>query len=110
MENKTKKSISRIMLMIFVAMMIISSTILVGPGGHVVFFAVLGFLLILILLIGVEKHRKYVCIGMAVILLIIIGDHIAGQKLHQYRIQSYYDQIEELETKAEYENEKGGSH
>jgi hypothetical protein len=107
MKNSTKESVSRILLLVFWAMHLISFTFMSIVGTMVSFYACLGFLLVLILLIGVGKHRKYVCIGMSVILLIIIGDHIGGRKLQQHRIQSYLEQIQELEKKLDkHENPK----
>ncbi|MHC5172961.1 MAG: hypothetical protein ACYSPJ_04280 [Planctomycetota bacterium] len=101
MKSELEESISRILLIIFVVMMLISSTFLVPAGGLVVLYACWGFLLIIALFLGVEKHRKYVCIGLVIVLVLIMVDHIAGQKLNQTRRSLYHIKMAELEKKLE---------
>ena len=77
-------------------------------GNWVVLWACFGFMPILSLILGVDKHRKYACVGLVIILVFIMGDHIAGQKLNQTRCSLYHIKMAELEKKLEkYEGQKG---
>ncbi|MCI0499908.1 MAG: hypothetical protein L0Y36_09560 [Planctomycetales bacterium] len=107
MKSETKESISRILLItIFSAMLIYPLVYMVGVGRAVVIYAFLGVLLTLVLIIGVAKHRKFIYIGLIVVLLLVMIDHIAYQKLNRDRILSYSKKIEELEKKLQqYENQ-----
>ena len=71
------------------------------PGNWVVLWACFGFMPILSLVLGIDKHRKYACVGLAIVLVFIIQDHIAGQKLNQRRLSSYCKEMEELENKLD---------
>ena len=57
------------------------------------------------LVLGVDKHRKYAIIELVFVLVFVMGDHIAGQKLNERRLSSCYKKMEEIENKLDqYEN------
>ena len=67
----------------------------------IIFYALLGFLPIITLLLGILKHRIYVCMGLFLILILIMVNYNAVQKLYENRISFYFKQIEELKQKLE---------
>ena len=101
MKRELKESISRIILIVFSAMFLISLTFMSMPGNWVVLWACFGFMPIISLILGIDKHRKYACVGLAIVFVFIIQDHIAGQKMNQTRRSVYHMEIEELEKKLE---------
>ena len=108
MKNKVKESVSRVLLIVFFIIVLLSLTITAGPGIMVSIWAFFGFFPVISLLLGVEKHRKIACVGLVFIFLFIIFDHAAGQKSRRhsdvFQNRLYREKISELERKlGEYE-------
>jgi hypothetical protein len=101
MKSELKESISWIILIVFSAIFLISLTFMSMPGNWVVLWACFGFMPILSLILGIDKHRKYACVGLAIVLVFIIQDHIAGQKMNKTRRSLYHMKMAELEKKLE---------
>ena len=101
MKSGIKESMSRILLIVFTVMLLISLTFLCAAGGRVILWGCFGFLPMLVLMLGVEKHRKYACAGFVVILLLMMADHIAGQKRNDIQMGSCFKKVGELGKKLD---------
>jgi hypothetical protein len=101
MKRELKESVSRILLIVFGLIFLISLTFMSMPGNWVVLWGCFGFMPTLSLIFGIDKHRKYAIIELVILLVFIMGDHIAGQKLNERRLSSCHREMTELKGKLE---------
>ena len=84
MKNKVKESVSRVLLIVFFIMLLLSFFLMCRAGDWVLIYAFLGILPVISLLLGVEKHRKIACVGIIIILSLMAADHIAAQNFQRH--------------------------
>jgi len=105
MQTKIKESLSRILLIVFFAMVLISATFPAAAGTLVVLYAFMGLLPIITVLLGIPKHRIYISIGMLLILILMAVHHTASQKRYENNMTASFKEIEELKQQlAEHQN------
>jgi hypothetical protein len=112
-KEKDKKSGARNFLALFVIMLLMSGLLLHVPGNYIPWYAITGFLLVPIILLGNQKMRIYAAIGFIIIFVLILIDHSRG-KVENKRVREaflkikdmhYSKQIKELEEKLKIHNE-----
>ncbi len=103
MNNTDKESLSRVLLITFIVMFLISHFIATDIEHFVLIYACFGFIPIIVLFLGVEKHRKFACIEMILTLLLILVVHHTDQKLRQKQIFELRSKIIEQRNQLESE-------
>lgn len=85
----------------FWILLAVSFLILTFGADMVILYTYLGFWLIPVVFLGIEKHRKWVCIGLIAVFLLITAHLYAQKRWYELRIGSHVQKIDELETKLE---------
>ena len=88
-----REKISRISLIVYVVLFLLSAFLLSAAGGRVEWFAVTGIFAIPPIVAGPRRYRILGAIGLAVAIAAAAIDFHAGQRLH--------DQIDKIRRQAE---------
>jgi len=71
MKSMSRESISRILLIVYYFLLVLSLWIPSTARGMAVLYVIIAFLLLPVMMLRVEKHQKYVWIGFGIVLLLI---------------------------------------
>lgn len=74
MKDTTRESISRISLIVFVILLLLSTLLLSVPGDYTLVYAIMGLFAVPPLFLRVEKHRVLACAAMCLAVVLIVID------------------------------------